>query len=176
MSLRDAIKEKHDAAEEHPLSKLIMSGQVSREVYADLLASQLVVFKHLETIASEVGLLETLTGIERAEAMKADLDELGCGLPHIEASIHAIHLNRLDRKGILAHMYVLHMGDLFGGQIMKKLLPGSCRRYEFDNRTDLVHAMRALLTDDLAAEANVAFEYVLRLFDGIAEEHNIRAS
>jgi heme oxygenase len=173
MALRDAIKAQHDRAEEHPLSKLIMSGKVSKEVYADLLASQIVVFSHLENIAKEMGLLDTVQGIERTDAMRADLEELGCGLPHCESSVHAIHLNRLDRKGILAHMYVLHMGDLFGGQIMKKLLPGACRRYEFENRTELVHAMRSLLSDDLADEANIAFEYVLRLFNGIAEEHHI---
>ena len=176
LSLRDAIREKHDAAEAHPLSKLIMSGKISREVYADLLASQMAVVSWLERLADEVGLLEGLDGLRRTEAMLADLNELGCGSPCLFATAHAVHLNKLDRKGLLAHMYVMHMGDLFGGQIMKKLLPGSCRRYEFENRTELVHAMRALLTDDLADEANIAFEYVLGIFDAIAEEHNIRDS
>jgi hypothetical protein len=67
------------------------------------------------------------------------------------------------------------MGDMFGGQMLKDKLPGKCRRYEFDGRKDLIAKIRDNLKHDEAEmqEAVAAFNFVIGLYDHIAEKHNI---
>ena len=38
----------------------------------------------------------------------------------------------------MAHIYVRHFGDLFGGQMMKKVVVGSGKMYDFKNRSELI--------------------------------------
>jgi heme oxygenase len=51
------------------------------------------------------------------------------------------------------------MGDLFGGQMLAKLLPGSNHMYKFNDVPNLIKGIRSKLDISLANEANVAFDY-----------------
>ena len=70
---------------------------------------------------------------------------------------------------MLAHLYVRHMGDLYGGQMIKKKVPGSGKFYEFTNREELITNIRAKLTDDLGEEANVAFQHAINIMRELNE-------
>jgi heme oxygenase len=74
---------------------------------------------------------------------------------------------------LLAHIYIRHFGDLYGGQIIKKAVPGSGKMYEFEDRNGLIAKVRERLSDELGEEANRAIEFNLQLFEEIANEHNI---
>ena len=74
------------------------------------------------------------------------------------------------RHLVKAHMYVRHMGDLFGGQFIAKAVPGSGKFYEFDNAEELKAAIRAELTDDLGDEARVAFEWAIKIMKELGNE------
>jgi heme oxygenase len=63
----------------------------------------------------------------------------------------------------MAHVYVRHMGDLFGGQMLAKLLPGSNNFYKFDNIQSLVKGIREKIDVSLAEEANVAFDHNINM-------------
>jgi heme oxygenase len=70
-----------------------------------------------------------------------------------------------DRSAdLFAHVYVRHLGDMYGGKLIARMVPGSGRWYEFENRSDLVKAFNAKLTMDLADEALVAFDYFANIF------------
>ena len=73
----------------------------------------------------------------------------------------------------MAHIYVRHFGDMYGGQMLKKVVPGQGRMYDFENRAELIAKTRERLTDDLGEEANKVFDFVLGLFDEIADAHDI---
>ena len=182
MSLRDAIKAKHDAAEAHPLTAVMFSGQMTPAMYYTMLANQLVVYAQVESRAEQLGLLDDLPGLARSANIVNDVNELArvydVGvLENLPCSAkHADHVGSLDAKGVLAHMYVIHMGDMYGGQMLKSKLPGSCTRYDFENRSALVAALRQKLTDDLADEANVAFDFTLEFFDALADKYHLRAA
>jgi heme oxygenase len=63
----------------------------------------------------------------------------------------------------MAHLYVWHMGDLYGGQMIKRLIPGSHLALDFENKDQLISAFRSKLDDSMADEANSAFDWAIKL-------------
>jgi hypothetical protein len=59
---------------------------------------------------------------------------------------------------------------MYGGQMIKKVVPGSGAMYEFENKKELIEKVRAMLTMDLADEANVAMQFAIDLFEELANE------
>jgi hypothetical protein len=52
-------------------------------------------------------------------------------------------------------------------------VPGSGLMYGFDDRKAMIDQLRNKLDISMAAEANYAFESVIKLFDRIADEYNL---
>jgi exonuclease VII small subunit len=59
---------------------------------------------------------------------------------------------------------------MYGGQMIKKRNPGSGKMYEFENVDELKTAVRAMLNDDMAEEANRCFEFAMQLFEELDRE------
>ena len=79
---------------------------------------------------------------------------------------YLLHI-REDREKVLAHVYVRHMGDLSGGQIISKRLDDKfpVNFYHFDEDQDVLKdKLREKLNNDMADEAMVAFEWAHRIF------------
>jgi heme oxygenase len=57
------------------------------------------------------------------------------------------------------------MGDLFGGQIIKKQVAhiSSGKFYDFENADSMKMAIRQTLTDDLGDEARIAFQHAIKM-------------
>lgn len=171
MALRDAIKTKHDAAEAHPFTALLFSGHMSKRDYAFYLFNMIRIYDALESRARAQGLLDDLEGIERVDPILNDFAELGViEQMMVVPAVHEYTDYLAMAPNVLAHVYVRHMGDMYGGQMIKSKVPGSGEMYQFENRSELVAKLRAKLTDDLADEANVAFDFVLKIFDDLANE------
>jgi heme oxygenase len=68
-----------------------------------------------------------------------------------------------DPKRILAHLYTWHMGDMFGGQMIKTMIPAPHTHLTFDNAKELMTTLRTMITDDLADEANTAFDWAIKI-------------
>jgi hypothetical protein len=49
--------------------------------------------------------------------------------------------------------------------MIAKVSPGLCKYYEFENKKELIDRVRSLLTDDMAAEANLCFDSAIDLFE-----------
>ena len=181
MALRDAIKQIHDRAEHHPLAQSMINGHVTVEAYADLLANLIVVYGELESKARSTRCIteDKLAALPRFQAMVEDLNELEVEhnfKTHVDVDLlteYGDSIWKLTQKGTMAHLYVHHMGDMFGGQMLRDKLPGKCRRYDFEGRENLIKEIRMNLTEDMAEEAIAAFEFVLRLYDNVARKHNI---
>ena len=70
----------------------------------------------------------------------------------------------------MAHIYVRHMGDLSGGQMISKKVPGAGTMYQFeDNVSVLKDKIRARLNDSMADEAKIAFDFATKLFQQMKE-------
>jgi heme oxygenase len=70
-----------------------------------------------------------------------------------------------DPKKLMAHIYVRHMGDLAGGQMIAKRVPGQGKYYQFADPEGLKAAIRERLSDDMADEAIICFAFAKQLFD-----------
>ena len=56
------------------------------------------------------------------------------------------------------------MGDLAGGQMIAKRVPGKGKYYHFQDPEALKLAIRERLSDDMADEAKVCFDFAKRFF------------
>ena len=174
MSLKDLIKDNHDKAENHRFVKVLLSGEIKVPVYADLLYNQLFCYTKLEERASREGLLEGIEDICRGPGIEMDYIELFTPATLYQSTAdYVAYVENMPTEKIMGHIYARHFGDLYGGQMIKKVVPGSGHMYQFENRKELIDKVRERLSDDLGDEANVAIEFNLRLFDEIANAHNI---
>ena len=73
----------------------------------------------------------------------------------------------------MAHIYVRHFGDLFGGQMMKKVVVGSGKMYDFKNRSELIKELRSRLDDSLADEANKVMLWAIELFKALEKRFDL---
>lgn len=176
-TLKELTHESHERAEAHPFTKLVLSKNISPVVYADFLYNQHAVYHTLESVANIRGLLDDLPGLRRAPLIWQDFEELqisGCKLyTSTHKYIHYLVCNLSDEQ-ILAHLYVRHMGDMYGGQMIKRCVPGSGSMYEFENRKELIETLRSKLDTSMASEANYCFDCAIQLFTELANEHNIQ--
>jgi heme oxygenase len=138
-----------------------------------------LVYNGIETAARSQGMLVNLPDIERAHKIYQDCIEL-VGPNHnlkwlpivIEYYQYLLSLNyNAERKHLIkAHLYCRHMGDLYGGQMIAKKIPGKGRFYEFKDADHLKTTIRAELTDDLGDEARVAFEWAIKIMKALNKD------
>jgi heme oxygenase len=172
MSLREITKELHHQAETTAAAKLLLSGKITKEQYANWLYQLIMIYGPIEFGCRSQGFFDELPGIDRLPSIYQDFVELA-GTKHnhtwLAASL-AYHyyliglINDPARKHLIkAHSYVRHMGDLNGGQVMAKQVPGSGKMFQFANLDVIKPLLRASLTDDLGEEAIVAFQWNIKM-------------
>jgi heme oxygenase len=167
-TLKELTSEKHREAENQPFLKTIFAGNVDRKRYSEYLYQLLYVYNVLENKADDFKLFEGIEDIKRAKQIELDWVELARNdpIPRLNASTinYCTYLNELtDKDKIMAHVYVRHMGDLFGGQMLAKLLPGTNNMFKFDNIPVLVKGIREKIDVSMADEANVAFDHNINM-------------
>jgi len=177
MSLKELTHEAHKNAETQPFVKILFSGKINPKLYATYLKNQHPCYEILEVCAMPHQLLHGLIDIRRAPSILADFQELWDHekdgdpqiLPTTEEYIKYILSIKDDPKKLMAHLYVRHMGDLAGGQMIAKRVPGSGRMYKFENPEVLKMAIRERLSDDMADEAIVCFKFAENIFKDMME-------
>jgi len=176
MSLRDLTKEAHSNAERQEFVKILFSGTINPKLYATFLKNQHPCYELLEVCAMPLGLLNGLPDIRRAPAILSDYKELwdekdgeAQMLPVVKEYLDHIMTIKNDPHRLMAHIYVRHMGDLAGGQMISKKVPGSGRMYKFEDPDTLKAAIREKINDDMAEEANICFGFATKLFKEMME-------
>ena len=175
-NLKELTWDHHKNAERQQFVKVLMSGNIHPRFYATYLWNQHKKYDVLEAMAGAIGLLDGLPDIRRKKKIEQDFLELwdqdnmpvlvestGEYLKHIKSIIG-------DSEKLMAHIYVLHMGDLSGGQMIAKKVPGAGRMYQFDtNKAELKEAIRAKTNDNMADEAKFVFSSATQLFIELME-------
>lgn len=178
MSLREITKDLHTEAEKTIFAKLLLSGKISKELYTNYLYQMIAAYGPVEFGCKVLGFFDNLPGVERLPGIYQDFTELRDQATHYAFLPETLEYNNyvLDllndpvRKHLIkAHLYVRHMGDLYGGQYIAKTVPGSGKFYQFNDVEGLRNAIREELTDDLGDEARVAFQWAIKIMKALHE-------
>ena len=173
-NLKELTWEHHKNAERQDFVKELLSGKITQKKYATLLFNLHPQYNILEVTANLYDLLDC----RRAPAIHADYTELWNEteqftptlLPVVKQYMDHIMSIQMDPDKLMAHIYVRHMGDLSGGQIIAKKVPGQGLMYQFDEDVNtLKEKIRARLDDSMADEAKLAFDFATTLFKQMAE-------
>lgn len=175
--IKELTWEHHQNAERQAFAKLLISGDISKDMYATYLWNQHKKYDILEAMVAAHGLFaEVGANISRKTLMEADIAELwkhNVAPPVVPSTIYYIdHMRDImgDRDKIIAHMYVFYLGDMSGGQMIKKKIPGEGRMYDFgDNVKELKDRIRDMTTDEMAEEAQWVFSSATKLFEELGE-------
>jgi len=171
-TLKELTHKNHVLAEQHSFTKLLLSGKIPSGIYATFLANQLLQYQTLEHCAHH--LLAQIPGLARSELIMQDVLDLDEPVIFFDTTAnYCNHVKQLNDHDLWAHIYTKHMGDLYGGQIIKKLVPGSGLMYQFNDRKLMTDQLRTHLDISIADEANYSFEFAIELFDRIANEYNL---
>jgi len=152
-----STKTLHTEAERSGIIRDMLRGEASREGYILLQRNLLPAYQALEAgleAHRDMPLLSALAAyqLDRASALKADLEALCAGdfsqVPVLaEGTAYAKRIEdaaKGDGELLIAHAYTRYLGDLSGGQILKKLLakkpgltPAELTFYDFPAYADL---------------------------------------
>ena len=169
--LREITYERHMTVEHLPFTQYLLGGKITESDYVVYLAEMIVIYQHLERLAQQAGLFEGIEELPRSQHMQDDLAELA---PDYQAKLlsstqtYLAYLDQLSQSDhpnqLFAHVYVRHMGDLYGGKLIARGVPGTGRWYQFENRGELAKKFNERITLDLADEALVAFDNYKNIF------------
>jgi heme oxygenase len=179
-NLKELTWEHHKNAERQAFVKEMFAKepQISAERYATYLFNQHPQYNMLEMFAMMHGLFDGMPSLRRAPAIHEDYQELwGEANPNQPPLMPVVkeYMNHLltikdDPEKLMAHVYVRHMGDLSGGQMIAKRVPGSGKFYQFDQDHDeLKEMIRSKINDDMAEEAKLCFEFATKMFQQLDE-------
>ena len=175
-NLKELTWEHHKNAERQSYVKVLMSGKINPKFYATYLWNQHKKYDLLEALAGAQGCLDDLPDIRRKMKIEQDFLELWKDKeqpPVVQSTRdYIMHMKEImnDPDKLMAHVYVLHMGDLSGGQMIARKVPGEGRMYQFDtDKKELKELIRAKTNDDMADEAKFVFESATKLFQDLME-------
>lgn len=203
LRLRNETRERHMSAERSGIMPAFLRGQVDRPTYVSLLRNLYEVYRELEDGLERHASSAWVAPFQyaqfyRREAIADDLHALGGDgwlqrplLPAGKALVAAIaEASATDVSLLAAHAYVRYLGDLSGGQVLRRIvqrmfaLPEGrgTALYEFPAVPDIeaakAHYREALdglpVTDGgdaIVAEAIQAFRWYEQLFVELASSH-----
>jgi heme oxygenase len=177
MDIKTETIEQHRNAENQEFVKTLMSGSINPELYSIYLYNLYLCYERLEIYCIENGLFRELPNIQRAPKLELDYKSLWKKneLPYTTDSTlrYLYHLNEIksDPEKLFSHVYVRHMGDLYGGQMIRRKTPGPNSYLIFLNPEELKRIIRQSINDyyntyqvNVVAEAKICFDYATELF------------
>jgi heme oxygenase len=169
MSLKELTWESHQKAEETPFMKAVFAKAMPEDLWIDWTYQKWLFYGAIEGAAGANRLLGDLPDLRRAFYLFMDYNEMNTERKKHEFRPVVIdYYNYIisianDPNKVMAHLYTWHMGDMFGGQMIKKIVPGSHRNLEFQDADTLKTNIRSKLDDSMADEANKAFDWAIRM-------------
>jgi heme oxygenase len=169
VSLKEAISVKHKEAENTAFNKKLINGELDAYQYVNYLYEMLAVFSTLEERMAE----EIPGDMKRSLKIIVDISEI---VTVEDFYFTKLNLKTLDStvkyceyletvEDLWPHVYLNYMAILFGGQAIKKVVPGSGRFYYFDNPGEYITFIRSKQKDEWAEEVNRGFDYIIKIYN-----------
>ena len=169
--LREVTEEKHRRVENLPFIQYLLKGNITKEHYVFYLYEMLQVYMMLENFSKRAGLFNGLDGLERTQNIEDDLKELDPDHYHklcdstqkyLDYFLELFHSE--NKEQLFAHVYVRYLGDMYGGKLIARIVPGSGKWYQFEDRSALVKEFNNRLKLNHAGEALKAFDFWEEIF------------
>jgi heme oxygenase len=147
MGLKEATAEKHRKAERMSFNVLMINGKLTRPQYEWYLQAQYEIFSAIED-----NFELPHPALARKEAVKVDIDSVGMvaiagKAPQsvffpisTKATEYAEYLKGLTQEEVEPHIYLHYLALMFGGQMIKKKVPGNGAMYEFGDDMYTTHS------------------------------------
>lgn len=169
MSLKDLTKDKHTEAESTPFMKAVFAKTLPKDLWVDWTFQKSLFYNTIEEYADRNNLIVDLPDVRRSQYLAKDyLIMNNSKISHKARQVVNEYIEYLDTikespQQILAHLYTWHMGDMFGGQMIKKIVEGSHLSLEFEDVQTLMQNFRSKIDESLAPEANNAFDWAIKM-------------
>lgn len=194
--LRAETKDAHTTAERSGIMRSLLRGTLARPQYIALLQNLAELYDALELELDRHHDHPALAGVQwaqlrRGPALHEDIARLSEGTADAEISpvtreyvTHLHHLGNTAPDLLFAHAYLRYLGDLYGGQIIKRIVQDKMHLvavsfYDFKNIDDLdafKHTFRNAIDaidpsianpDEMVAEAMHGYVLHARLFESL---------
>ena len=189
LDIKDLTLEHHKNAERQEFVRILMSGNIDEKLYATYLYNQIQCYSVLEKYGLHNSLFRDTPGLLRAEHIHYDYRSLWTDIgapPEITKSTkeYIEHIESIQDEAmkLYAHIYVRHMGDLSGGQMIMKKTPGPNRYYKFKHKEvgdykriikETINTYLNVYEHSVVPEANYCFESATKLFKEMKELHDL---
>jgi len=177
MSLKDLTWEHHKNAERQKFVKVMFSGSIDPKLYAEFLFNQHMAYDLLEMMAMSHGIFNGMEDVRRAPKILADFKELWpkdqtLPEPKNATKTYLDHLLTIkdNKDALMAHVYVRHIGDLSGGQMIRKKVPGAGTMFDFADKDQAKEIIRSRINDSMADEAKKCFDFATGLFQDMLND------
>lgn len=160
-------KESHKAVDKHPFVSLIRKNKLAGEMYINFNKICIGEIQKVLTLRDQRLLLE----------LYRDID-----IPDIYITNTLNELLTHCKKYPLESAYQFYLGLLFGGNMLKKMLPEAYDFLTYDNSKDLIHKFKTYLCNNVSLSeenefienVNKAYELIKKLFDEFYSKLNVK--
>ena len=178
LDIKELTLDQHKNAERQEFVRTLMSGSIDHNLYATYLYNQYHCYRALEDRGIENSLFVDTPNLPRADKIRKDYLALWKenDTPIITQSTidYMKHIEQIkeDAQSLYAHIYVRHLGDLSGGQMIRRKTPGPNNYYFFlpeeykykDIVRDKINTYLNIYQHTVLPEARLCFEYATKLF------------
>ncbi len=164
--LREYTRDSHVLVENTKFMRAIFEHKLSLQLWYDFVYQKSLFYEVIEDIAEASKFTEDMLEINKQNDLRSEASAQSHTFHHRDATVdYYKYLNTIpvgDRR-ILAHLYVWHMGDMYGGQMINRVLGTNSASLTFTNRALLIQKLEQKLDIDLVSEANIAFEWANKI-------------
>jgi len=189
LDIKEITMKHHKNAERQEFVRILMSGNIDEKLYATYLYNQFQCYSVLEKYGLHNSLFRDTPGLLRAEHIHYDYRSLWTDIgspPEITESTkeYIDHIESIQDEAmkLYAHIYVRHLGDLSGGQMIMKKTPGPNRYYKFKHKEvgdyrrivkETINSYLNVYEHSVVPEAMFCFESATKLFKEMKELHDL---